>query len=258
MKKLYIILICIGCLYITMTIRHNYLADKIQSKLLAALPKFTTERSLDDSLEIVNSLMEMFEYYRLYYPFGKYVSILDSTYSKYIGFADESAYVLGDHSCVLDNENDTLIGSPWSTEDQVEVSTEAIFYDTDSLLCVAFVCVRDHYRLENGLQFGHGKRREYAGQVYVGFRDSIGNRLKILRLHDIQTFGMSTKEDAIEILADAYMRDGYYGYRLGTDSFFRGHPLFEKRQDGHYEFEYYYNQDTRDSALFQYICNVGK
>ena len=45
---------------------------------------------------------------------------------------------------------------------------------------------------------------------------------------------------------------------LGINNFFSGHPLFEKRQDGHYEFEYYYNQDTRDSTLFQYICNVGK
>lgn len=110
-------------------------------------------------------------------------------------------------------DKDDYINSPLPTQTQITITVDTIMYNTDSLFCIAFVCIYSHYDDIKGIEQNCRVGREYDAKSIIGFRENINDTFKIYPLETCNAIGFPDCESAIKMLKELYF-DELIGSRL--------------------------------------------
>lgn len=161
---------------------------------------------------------------------------------------------------------DNYINSPLPTQKQITITVDTIIYNTDSLFCVAFICIYSHYDIIKGVENACRIGREYDAKSVIGFRENINEPLDIYPLNTFSAVGYQDCKSAISILKDLYFNElkgsslpflfesGEYEHNL-NDSIIFNSILFKKniKYPEFYNFQLYrYNGKIK---TFNYYSN---
>lgn len=160
-------------------------------------------------------------------------------------------------------KTEKFVASPLPTSEQISTYTTSIVYSSDSLLCVAFIVIDNHFtdlypyekdRIDNG---------PYDGRALIGYRQNLNERFKIYPFDIYTILGMDEIGFVTYLLRSYYFHDIIgqrgpagtniegieYKYGIGDPKFFYKAPNFIKNKQGKYKFEYYREGDK----FFPYI-----
>lgn len=141
--------------------------------------------------------------------------------------------------------------SPLPTSEQISVDTDTIVYSRDSLLCVAFVTIDNHFSDIPPYE-PKTKKWIYDGRALIGYRKNIRNQFNIYPFEIYTVISLDDRNDVVYLLRKYYFReivgkigpagsnieDIVYPCGIGDPEFFDKAPNFIKN-DGKYKFEFY-------------------
>lgn len=244
---------------------------EIEDFVSDALPRsVASEQVMLDKRNISQSFIDNVEYSRLFTDFSN-----NSDTAKYLNKKHPHSqcncgrpYMSYARRCSLDFVQD--VNSPLPTNSQLTVTVEDIYYSTDSLFCVALICLYLHYDKIEGLEDKRDAGREYSAEALIGYRDSISQQFKIYPFGPFHTIGFESCRSAMAHLRHMYFNDlkgSYMGqlyydasdennvddyeFNLKDPQFFSSR-IFKKDdlQKGCYNFQLYESR----GKIFEYQC----
>ena len=245
--------------------------NEIEDFVSDALPRsVASEQVMLDKRNISQSYIDNVEYSRLFTDFSN-----NSDTAKYLNKKHPHSqcncgrpYMAYASRWRLDFVQE--VNSPLPTNSQLTVTVEDIYYSTDSLFCVALICLYSHYAKIEGLEDMCDAGREYSAEALIGYRDSISQQFKIYPFGPFHTIGFESCRSAMAHLRHMYFNDlkgSYMGqlyydasdennvddyeFNLKDPQFFSSR-IFKKDdlQKGCYNFQLYESR----GKIFEYQC----
>ena len=245
--------------------------NEIEDFVSDALPRsVASEQVMLDKRNISQSYIDNVEYSRLFTDFSN-----NSDTAKYLNKKHPHSqcncgrpYMAYASRWRLDFVQE--VNSPLPTNSQLTVTVEDIYYSTDSLFCVALICLYSHYAKIEGLEDMCDAGREYSAEALIGYRDSISQQFKIYPFRPFRTIGFESCQSAMAHLRYMFFNDlkgSYMGllyydasdennvddyeFNLKDPQFFSSR-IFKKDdlQKGCYNFQLYESR----GKIFEYQC----
>ena len=233
----------------------NCCAKKDPAKVIIDTPKDTIMYE-QDRKQIANCFIDKVEYFRKYHDYETqvYLSSPDSIkkkqeayYSKYQGADIDPANFFEPYATRFNLKRDKYVTSPLPTIDQIEVTTDAIVYNKNELICFAFLVIKGKYSAIKDLEEARDKGREYDAKAVIGLRKSTEQPFEIYPVTQFGVIGFESYQSAKEEIETLYFSKlnkvgTYQGLKLinlGVKNFFEKSPYFRKTKEGLYYFQLY-------------------
>lgn len=227
---------------------------------------YQNERIRIDKINICQAFIDNVEYFRQFKDYTRCHK--DSIEMKHPNSQWDPANFFEPFASRYSLAKDNYTNSPLPTQEQITITVDTIIYNTDSLLCFAFICIYSHYDIIKGLENARRIGREYDAKSIVGFRENINDTFKIYPLNTFNVFGYQDCESAINVLKECYFNElkgsrlpllfkgenRHFEYNLGDPNFFNS-VMFEKDdyRKGFYNFQLY--RYCGDIYEYQYFSN---
>jgi hypothetical protein len=239
----------------------NCCAKREPIKVIIDVPKekIMYER---DKKQIADCFIDKVEYYRKYHNYETevYVNSSDSIkkkqeeyYSKFKGADIDPANFFEPYASRFNIKRGKSISSPFPTIDQVEVTTDAIVYNEDELICFAFLVIKGNYSQVKDLEEVRDKGRDYDARAVIGLRQTKEEPFEIYPVTKFGIIGYEAYDTAVEQIKTLYFTrlkgdytagtqyTGEYTFNsnVGDKDFFEKSPYFKKTKKGLYYFQMY-------------------
>lgn len=229
-----------------------------------------------DKKQIADCFINKIEYFRKYhdYHFEIYIDSPDSIkkrysdyYSNHIGadFDPENFFI--PYASRYNVKKEKSVASPYPTNEQIEVTTDAILYNKEELICFAFVVIERKFSKINGIGQAYNG---FDARAVIGLRKNIDEPFEIYPVSKFDAINLGSYKSAVEDIKYLYFTmlkgDGLAGtqyedqYRfnsnVGDADFFEKAPFFHKTKEGLYFFQLY--EAYEGLKEFQYQkCNIS-
>ena len=173
-----------------------------------ALPRsVASEQVMLDKKNISQSFIDNVEYLRLFKDFSNISDTAKHLNKKHPHTQCDCGNIYKPYASRWSLANVQHVNSPLPTNSQLTVTVEDIYYSTDSLFCVALICLYLHYDKIDGLEDMCDAGREYSAQALIGYRDSISQPFKIYPLFAFMSIGFESCQSAMAYLRYLYFND---------------------------------------------------
>lgn len=236
----------------------NCCAKREPIKVIIYSPKDTIMYERDKK-QIANCFIDKVEYFRKYHDYetAVYVNSPDSIkrkqeeyYSKYVGADIDPANFFEPYANRYNLKRSKYITSPIPTIEQLDVTTDAITYYKDELICFAFLVIKSKYNHLKDIEEERDKGREYDAKAVIGLRKSKDQPFEIYPVNEFGVIGFENYKSAKEDIEYMYFNELtsivsrssgiYQGLKLinvGDKNFFEKSPYFRKTKEGFYYFQ---------------------